>query len=373
MTTLLVHEWISESGGAEKVLDGMVEAFPDCEIRALWNDAPTRYDVRVTETWLARTPIRRRKSMAVPFALAAWTRQLVGFEAERVVISSHLFAHHARFPEFPDAPRYAYVHTPARYIWTPELDSRGNGLLAKATSPFFRVVDRRRAQRVTAVAANSHFVKERIAKSWNMDSSVIYPPVDVIEILQVNDWRNALSSQDEAIFAALPSEFILGASRLVEYKRFDDVFRFAASVGLPAVVGGDGPELAKLKSQAAELGARTYFLGRISTPLLRALYQRAIAYVFPPVEDFGIMPVEAMAAGARVIVNSVGGASESVQHGISGVHTQGFGGDDARKALELAQAVSAEAAISRARYFAKERFIDELHSWVGLTGGLRSR
>lgn len=364
MTTLLVHEWIAKSGGSEKVLDAMVEAFPDCQIRALWNDAPDRYSVPVTETWLSRTALRRSKSLSVPFTLAIWPCQTVNFLPERIIISSHLFAHQAQFPKFLDVPRYAYIHTPARYIWTPELDPRGKNPVVKLTSPLFRRVDRKRAQGSHAIAANSEFVRKRIGMAWERDASVIYPPVDVTEILSVNDWRDRLSPEDQKTIASLPSEFILGASRLIEYKALDQVLTFAASIGLPAVIGGDGPERAKLEDQARTLNIPTYFLGRISTTLLYALYQQATAYVFPPIEDFGIMPVEAMAAGARVIVNSVGGAAESVQHGTSGVQTPVFEGDDAKTALDLVQSIDRATARARALTFDKERFITELYAWT---------
>lgn len=364
MVGILVHEWIEESGGAENVLDGFVRAFPESEIYCLWNDAPARYpDSDVRESVIARSPLRGRKALALPFMLPLWRRVKEDENLDWALISSHLFAHHVSFRGQPGVKKFAYVHTPARYIWTPELDMRGNSPIVNAVRPILKKIDRKRAQELHAIAGNSEFVRERIYQTWGRDADVIYPPVDTARIQQVPDWVAALDESDRKLLDSLPEGFALGASRLVRYKSLDAVIDFARANDVPAVIAGDGPDRQRLEEYA---GGRSdvHFIGAPSSELLYALYQRSLAYIFPPVEDFGIMPVEAMAAGARVVVNAIGGASESVQDGVSGVHTGRFSGEDATEALGRVMAVDESAARERARDFSNERFVEEIRSWV---------
>jgi glycosyltransferase involved in cell wall biosynthesis len=360
---IIAHEWVEPAGGAEQVLDAFADAFPDAGILALWSDAPHRYAPgRVRETWLSRTPFRRSKALALPLMHPTWRGQWAAEDLDWALISSHLFAHHVRFRNVPKLRKYAYVHTPARYLWTPELDPRGDSKVVRAVAPILRKVDLRAAAEIHRIAANSHFVRQRIRDAWRRDAEVIYPPVNTSTITAQQDWSERLTPEERGQLEQLPTEFVLGASRLVEYKRLDDVIDCAQANGVPAVIAGSGPDLARLKTHGAQ--RQTHFVPHPSTAMLYALYQRALAYVFPPVEDFGIMPVEAMAAGARVIVNSQGGAAESVEHGVSGVHANSFQGDDARKALASVESINVRQAVERASQFSRERFIRQIQNWV---------
>ncbi|MDR2999348.1 MAG: glycosyltransferase [Microbacterium sp.] len=361
----IVCEWIEATGGAEKVLDAMIEAYPGAPVHALWNDAPARMQgVDVRESWMARTPLRDRKALALPFFDPTWRRRTAVGTPDKVLVSSYVFAHHVRFRGRPDAPAYAYVHSPARYIWAPEIDERGRSPLVRATAPYWKSLDRRRAAEVHSIAANSAFVQQRILDSWGRESRIIHPPVDTAEITEVPDWRERLDAAAADLLGTLPDAFVLGASRLVPYKRLDAVLEFAASVGLPAVIVGSGPDRPRLEQLAVDRGIRAHFLGAVSTPLLYALYQRATVFVFPPVEDFGIVPVEAMAAGARVIVNAVGGTAESVRHGVGGVQARRFAGEDAWAALDRALRLDRRAVPQQAARFARSEFISNLRAWV---------
>lgn len=132
MAGIIVHEWFSATGGSEKVVDVLVEALPASEVWCLWNDVP---DIRypnhsVRQSWIAQTPLRRHKALALPFMLPTWNRVRVVQDAEWVLASSHLFAHQVRIKGVDrDIPKYSLVHTPARYIWEPALDSRGRACL----------------------------------------------------------------------------------------------------------------------------------------------------------------------------------------------------------------------------------------------------
>src|SRR5690606_27837847 len=185
--------------------------FPDADIQCLWDNAPHRFaDRTVHETWLAKTPLRRHKALALPFTVGAWRGLPAENDYEWMLISSHLFAHHATLAR-RDVPKYVYVHTPARYIWNPELDERGSGFAVRAVSPMFQRIDRKRAQEATAIAANSAFVRDRIRLAWDRDATVIHPPVAVERILSQRDWRTQVTDEAERkTLDRLPTPFILG-------------------------------------------------------------------------------------------------------------------------------------------------------------------
>lgn len=365
MSGLIVHEWLAEHGGSEKVVEQMAATFPDARIHCLWDDDPNRFpDGRVTESWLARTPLRRHKSLALPFMPHAWRGLAGGEAAEWVLCSSHLFAHHASLEgASANTPKYVYAYTPARYIWTPELDNRGQSVPARIGSAALRPLDRKRAQEARSIASISEFVAQRIRDHWGRDSKVIFPPVDVQ--LFVTDSRNSLSDTEIEILASLPDTFVLGASRFIPYKRLDLVIRLGVAAGVPVVLAGDGPSSSALRALAAEHPGQVTFVVRPSQALLRELYRRALVYVFPPVEDFGIMPVEAMATGTPVVARTVGGASETVLDGVTGAL---FDSDEPSALLEaFGRAVGArpQDCENRAWEFDSALFRSQLSDWVG--------
>lgn len=366
MAGVLVHEWISQAGGSENVLEAFSNIYPDVDIHCLWNDSVGRFDpARIHETWLAKTPLRRSKALALPFMPAVW-RSLPRNDYDWALISSHLFAHHARFGSAAASlRRFVYVHTPARYIWTPELDLRGNNAGVRALASAFKPIDRRRANEPASYAANSEFVRQRIAAAWGVDSRVIYPPVNVEKIQSVADWSTQLTEREAAQLAALPAEFVLGASRFIPYKRLDLVIRAGEIADIPVVLAGDGPELPALTARAAAATVAVHFVIAPSAALLYALYQRALVYIFPAVEDFGIMPVEAMATGASVLAQSLGGSSESVVEGVTGSLVSFLSDSEVREGLDRAIGLSRDDSTARARQFSTTRFNTEITEWVG--------
>jgi glycosyltransferase involved in cell wall biosynthesis len=363
MAGIVVHEWLAKRGGSENVVEEIVATFPDAQLQSLWNDAPQRFtDLNVAETWLARTPLRKSKALALPFMPTTW-RHLGSNDADWILCSSHLFSHHARFAgPARDVPKLVYAHTPARYIWTPELDARGNNVLAKAVRMPLQRLDRSRAQEAQAIAANSEFVRKRIQDCWHRDSVVIHPPVDVQAF--ADDPSSHLTGEEEQTLAALPDTFLLGASRFIPYKRLDLVVALGVASDTPVVLAGDGPSLPDLQALADEHPGLVTFVIKPSRALLSALYRRALAYVFPAIEDFGIMPVEAMATGTPVIARDFGGAAESVVHGVTGVHLGDFTGQSGREAVSLAATLRPEDAIARAWQFDKSVFRSSLRTWV---------
>lgn len=366
MVGAIVHEWVSESGGSEKVLDAIADAFPDAEMHVLWNDVPDRFgDRKVNETWIARTPLRQSKALALPFMPPTWRRRESSQELDWALVSSHLFAHHARFVGVNrNVPKFVYVHTPARYIWAPELDARGKSGVARLASAFLKPIDRHRAQEAQAFAANSEFVRERIRQAWNRDATVIHPPVEVERIQSVADWSTKLGRDEMRVLEALPASFVLGASRFIPYKRLDLVIAAGDAVDLPVVLAGSGPEEVRLRVLATEATVPVHFISNPSNAMLYALYQRAAVFVFPAVEDFGIMPVEAMAAGTPVVANRIGGAAESVVDGETGALTSFSSACDIEAALRAAMAVDPMKVTRRAQAFSRRAFTSRVREFV---------
>lgn len=377
MTGILVNEWLTKTGGAENVIEEMGRVFADAPIVCLWDDAHERFAPgRVHETWLARTPLRRAKALALLVMPATWNRLKNPLEEPPgwTLSCSHLFAHHARFRGVDEkVPRLAYVHTPARYIWSPELDGRGDSLIARTLSLLLKPVDRRRAGRLTSIAVNSLAVAERVRTCWGRDSTVIYPPVDVeyySGVVSANGSgsgvvdTSALTPSDLLTLSHLPSQFVLGASRFVAYKRLDLVIDFGLTADVDVVLAGSGPERARLEKIALRHEARVHFIDAPSRLLLRELYRRAAAYIFPAWEDFGIMPVEAMAAGTPVVALNRGGASETVVDGTTGVLLQDFTRAEMLRAWAAIPSLTSHECLLRAQEFSAETFRARLAGWV---------
>jgi glycosyltransferase involved in cell wall biosynthesis len=359
---VIVHEWLEPTGGAEKVVARLAGLFPDAPIVALWNDAPTIFPrERVQESWLSRTPLRHSKPLAVPFMPATW-RLLPRQAASWYLCSSHLFAHHARFIGSREAIKLVYAYTPARYIWDPDADDRGSSMLARLGGRVLRPLDRRRAQEATAVAAISNFVAHRIQRSWARDATVIYPPVAVSSFA---NHHGVISPSDHQVIASLPSSFILGASRFVPYKRLDQVISTGVVLGVPVVLAGSGPDEGRLRQIAHDSGASVTFVGPPSHNLLVELYARSLAYVFPGLEDFGIMPVEAMATGTPVVGLAAGGVSETVVHGTSGALVSSFDSrDDLLSAFDTLTGLEEADVKARAWEFDESIFDRRMSKWV---------
>ena len=362
MSTLVAHEWIAEIGGSEKVFEQIRLAVPHGRAVCLWNGDPVRFS-GVEETWLARSPLRGHKAAALPFMGSAW-KQVDLNDVDRVVVSSHAFSHHlAGRAANGGIPAFAYIHSPARYVWVPELDDRGNSLVGRLGRSYFRRWDRRHASKHVNYAANSQFVAKRVVDAWGVNASVIYPPVDIERIQR---FVGELSDVDKATVSTLPSDFVLGASRFVPYKNVDAAITAGQILGLPVVLAGTGPDEPRLRGLAEQARTLVVFAGRVSDNLLLELYRRAALFVYMAVEDFGIMPVEAMACGTPVLVNEIGGARESVLAVSGGLASKWR---DSRfvdpSAVVQAPAIDMTIAKPAVAKFSNSAFRRNLLAWVG--------
>ncbi|MEB3333485.1 MAG: glycosyltransferase [Cyanobacteriota bacterium] len=318
----LVHEWFTPRsvGGSELVareLDGLLTGLGSPpELFALVDGESRR-----PESWLAGRRVRTSFVQRLPFGvshvqqylplLPLAIEQLDLGDYPLVVSSSHLAAKGVLTS--PDQLHVSYVHTPLRYAWDqmhPYLASShvARGPLAPLVwlqLHWLRQWDVLSAQRPTALIANSRFTASRILRYWGRRARVVPPPVNVERFR----WREPRE------------DFYLSVCRLVPNKRVDLVVRACKELGLPLVVIGDGPERARLEAMA---GPTIRFLGRIPDPEVARWLERCRAYVNAGLEDFGIAPVEAMAAGAPVIAYGAGGFCDSVRP-LDGVTAQPTG------------------------------------------------
>lgn len=305
MNIALVHEWLTNMAGSEKVLLELGKIYPEADIYAsVYNPDKARgfKNREIKTTYLQNYAIfRNYREALIPFAPAAY--ESLDLSAYDIVISNTTFASKGVITK-PDTFHICYCHTPTRYLWEPSLDTRATtGLfssLRKRTAHNLRRWDIVASARPDIYFANSETVKKRIAKYYRRDSKVIYPPVDISKF--------KLSGKETG-------DYYLFVSRLIRYKKADLVIEAFNKLGLELRIIGGGPEESKLKSIA---GQNIRFLGRLSDEELVTEYAGAKAFIFPAEEDFGIVPVEAMASGRPVIAFGKGGASETVVRGVTG-------------------------------------------------------
>lgn len=303
----LVHDWMTNDAGGEKVLLELSKIFPKAKIfTSVYSPKrmPAFKDRDVITSFLQRIPfMQTKRELLVPLTPFAFEQHnLDDFD---LVISSSTFAGKGVLTR-PNTKHVCYCHTPPRYLWEPALDDRASkGLLSgyrRRLSSRLRIWDRLAADRVDYFIANSEYIQKRIKKYYQRDSEVIYPPVDVDKFKVANEGD--------------VKDYYLFVSRLVKYKKCDLVIETFNRLGLPLVVIGNGPEKARLQAMAK---SNIKLLGRLSNDELIKYYSEAKAFVFAAEEDFGIVPVEAMASGRPVIAYNGGGARESVVPGLSGV------------------------------------------------------
>ncbi len=305
---VLVHDFLIQMGGAEKVVETMAEAYPEAPIATSATLGPNLFPVfrsrRVLNTWMQRIPglLRHHKTLFFLYPLAFRSLRLP--PAAIAWISSSSFSKWVRKPR--GTKFVCYCHTPPRFFWRPDeyLENEvANPLLrrfVRLLTPLFRWSDRRQSRKIDLFLANSRNIQQRIRECYGRNSLVVYPPVDVAR------FRVSESSED----------FYLIVSRLVAYKRIDLAVRAFTEMGKRLVIIGDGPDRARLEAMA---GPSVEFLGRAPDEVVTERMAACRAYVFPGSEDFGIVPVEAQACGKPVVAYRDGGALETVVEGLAGV------------------------------------------------------
>jgi glycosyltransferase involved in cell wall biosynthesis len=345
----VVHEWFGAVGGSENVFLAIAELIPHARRYVLWAEPDTDVDgLALRQTWLARTPLRRSKALALPVMPLVW-RTAGRPEPDVVISSSHAFAHTVKLGAPRRTRHLSYVHSPARYVWSPHHDGRGGHPLLAAPRKLLKAVDVRSSRHVHAYAANSREVQRRIKRFWRRDAVVIHPPVDV------------------EFFGGAPRDeqdrdYLLGVGRWIPYKRFDLMIEVAAAARMKLILAGSGPLEARLRRQAA--GLPVAFEVRPSRERLRELYRGARALMFPAHEDFGIVPVEAQACGAPVVGLRRGGLLETVVDGETGYLVDAADPSAYVPLVRRAADLSTDRIRRHADRFSHTRFADHMTRWV---------
>jgi glycosyltransferase involved in cell wall biosynthesis len=308
MQVALVHDWLNQMGGAERMLLALTSMFPDAPIFTSIYD-PARVDpafrsLDIRTSFMQRLPmVTRRHQPYLPFYPLAFEQ--FDLSAYDLVISdSSAFA--KGVITRPDALHICYCHTPMRFAWSFEsyvARERVGGLSRLALAPimnWLRLWDVTTAARVDYFIANSPAVAARIAKFYRRESIYIPPPVDTSRF-SVSRTRG---------------DYFLIISRLIPYKRIDLAVEAFTKLGAELRIVGSGRDEKRLRAMA---GKNIKFLGRLSDQEAREQLAGCRAFIFPGEEDFGIAPVEAQAAGKPVIAYGAGGALATVLPGQTGV------------------------------------------------------
>lgn len=302
-----VHDWLVVNGGAEKVAQGILEIFPQADVFSLIDFLEEKdrkeilQDKKSKTTFIQGLPFARKfyRYYLPLFPYAIEQLDLRGYD---IVISSSYSVAKGVLTT-PKQVHVCYCHSPVRYAWDLYFDylddqNLKGGLKAwyiKRTLHKLRMWDYLAAQRVDYFIANSENVAHRIRKTYRRDAEVIYPPVDISNFTIGSDHRD---------------DFYVTASRMVPYKKIDIIIEaFNKMPDKRLIVLGDGPEFNKLKKKAK---VNVQLKGHCSLNELIGYMQRAKAFVFAAQEDFGIVPVEAMATGTPVIAFNQGGALETI-------------------------------------------------------------
>ena len=368
MRVALVHDYLTQYGGAERVLAALHDRFPEAPVYTSLYD-PTHLPATFRDWEIHTSPIGRIPGAArthrawlplYPAIFRQIGRQLRSFDL--VISDSSAWSHHAN--PGPDVPHICYCHSPARFLYSDQHylgPARIPAPVRPLTNALFaglQALDRHAARRVTRYVANSGAVAGRIRSAYGVEASVVYPPV------ATERFRPAAPCP--------PEDFLLVVSRLVPHKRVDLAVRACTEARLPLKVIGDGrsrEELAQLAGPTVEL------LGPLDDAAVIDLLQRCRALILPAVEDFGMTAVEAQAAGRPVVALAGGGALETVISGATGILFPSPTVDALTAALREAAAIDWDTARiqANAERFNQDRFISGMHTLIARLGAFRAQ
>lgn len=338
MRVAIVHDYLTQFGGAERVLGALMEIFPHAPVYTLVYDPenlPPGFDAsRLRPSFLQHVPLSRRYHRYFPLLMPLAVEQFDLRQFDVVFSATHSFS--KGVITGPQTLHISYCFTPTRYIWDDchryirEFSaSRFLQRVAPVGLSYIRLWDYAAAQRVNTYLTLSHYVARRISKYYRHHAIVIPPPVDT--------GRFHLSSHHNGYY--------LIVSRLVPYKRIDIAIDACERLGRPLLIAGAGPEYEVLRRRA---GRFTTFLGFVPDKDLPRLYAGARALLFPQEEDFGITPLEAAASGKPTVAYRGGGARETIIDGKTGLFFSEQTPDSLARAITQLEQLSWDAAAIRA-------------------------
>lgn len=378
MKVAIVHDFLVQSGGAERVLKEISDMYPEAPIYTLLYDKEKMRGMfkgrDIRPSYLQKFPkfLRRNYRFLLPFfPVIPETFDLR--EYDLVLSSSGAWS--KGIVTKLDTVHIAYLHSPMRWVWDyNEQYLRENkkmrfSFLLRFVFNYLRVWDRMAADRPDFLIANSKYTQQRISKYYRRDSEVIYPPVSLGHSEQSEESQDIITSIDSTgSFAKAQDDsakYFLVISRLSAYKRIDLVVEAFNKLGLPLVVIGEGEQMKYLRKIAKD---NIRFLGWQTDKTKQKYFQNAQAFIFPTEDDFGIAPVEAMLAGVPVIALRKSGALETVQEGITGeffeAQTPEVLADGVRRFLNNKDKYDKAVIVKRGEEFSRERFQDEFKKFV---------
>jgi glycosyltransferase involved in cell wall biosynthesis len=382
MRIALVHDWLNGMRGGERVLEALCEEFPDAPIFTLIHE-PKRVSAKINAhpiatSWFQRVPLARRKYRWLLPLMPGAIERLAPRDVDAVISLSHCVAKGVRVP--PGVPHLCYCFTPMRYIWDqfdqyigPHTGRRWARPLVNLFRPRLQRWDVRAARQVTRFLAISEHVARKILLYYQREAEVLYPPVNT-EFFTPGSPQSRIEHRESKIDSLSPIPYPLSpipylvVSALVPYKRVDLAIRAANCAGFPLRVVGEGPEWANLARMA---GPTVQMLGWVSDERLRDEYRGCRALLFPGEEDFGLVPIEAMACGTPVIAYRRGGVTESVIDGETGLFFDAPAPEPLEEAIRRFEARAWDPAKCRAqaeRFSAAEfrrRFRQEVDRIIG--------
>lgn len=358
MKIALVHDYLVQYGGAERVLEAFTELFPYAPIYTLIHDDEAMRgqfrDKRIYTSFLQNMPFSRKRHRFFPPLMPLAIEEFDFSKYDIVLSDSSSYA--KGIITRPETLHICYMHTPMRYAWDDcqkYTQDFGFPSIVKRLVPFFmspiRLWDKASADRVDRFLANSQFVAKRIRKYYRKEALVIHPPVNVEKffLAKKEDHQN----------------YFLMVGRLIAYKRHDIAIEAFNRLKLPLKIIGRGPELERLKKMA---GPTIEFLGRVPEEDLPRYYAECRGFIFPQEEDFGIVAIEAMASGRPLIAYRGGDIVEHMEEGKMGVYFNEQTADAIVKAVEGFDENRYDPAFIRERAlrFDKERFKDTMKDYV---------
>lgn len=351
----IVHDWLIGMRGGEKVLEGLLDIYPDADIFTLFyepeNISPRIRSRKVISSRLNKYSfVRHRHRHFLP--LLPSTVEAFKLQDYPLVISSSHCVAKGIIPG-PDSLHICYIHSPMRYIWDQYENYFGNaGRLKKSFIKRqvhkLRIWDVTSSARVDYFVANSHFIRRRVEKYYRREAAVIFPPVDT----------------DFFVPAENPGkDYFLIVSALVPYKNNHLLVEAFNELRDPLIIVGTGPEEKRLKKMA---GPNITFKKNVKGPELRSLYQHAAALVYAGVEDFGIVFVEALACGTPVVAFKKGGIMDIVNDGETGILYDDEGSEAVVRAIERVKDRRFEAPVLRERSmkFSLENFKNNMKAFI---------
>lgn len=360
MKTVLVHDWLVGTGGGENVLEDILEVFPSDVYTLVYDkDAMGQSSIcnnPIYTSFIQKFPkSRSNHQIYLPFFSHA-IEQFDLSKYDLILSSSHCVAKGVITNN--EQLHICYCHTPMRYAWDlyhqymneSKLNRGIKGKIVKAVLHYLRLWDLSSSFRVDHFIANSKYVAKRINKIYRREATVIYPPVDT----------------DYFSYCSKKEKYYLTASRLVPYKRIDLIVEaFSSMPDKKLLVIGDGPEMKKIKSKAS---SNIEILGYVEKDKMKQYFQKAKAFVFAALEDFGIVPVEVQSCGTPVIAYNKGGVKETVIENKTGVFFSSQDVDSIKQAVKNFESKEDKFILedirTHAEAFSKKRFKNEYESFV---------